>query len=385
MHRAKILSGLLLALLAIVLAVLASLHSASIVLQRTTPDAALQLRSGNGQAQGRLAMAQFSAASAQGQSPEVIAKGFEALALEAVKNEPLNARAHSILAWAASDREKRKRILDPALQLNRRSSALLALALQENTADKDVDGTIQTLNLLLRVHPETSSELFPALNAALVEDSAIASFKRVLAGAPSWQDRFLRQAMSKPEAIANVALLRRDLEIEQEGLDEMLVKRLVANGQFSEAQVHYAFLQRQIRTKGPDAFRTSYPPFDWQLADKREFRAQLSRGGDSIEVFVRSGFGGTLMERIFERQSNTFEMSLSHNVEPATQLENVRIKVRCLGEERALVDESFRSGKLAYSVPLPAESCDFVKVTIDARSFTGRPSLRGEITEIVVN
>lgn len=366
-------------LVMIALAVWMGVQTASLVLERKSPEMALQLNPANGKAKGRLAFQDFSLKVAEGTAPEVAARAVAPMARQALRHEPLQPSVHAILALAAGSPEERKRILDPALKLNRRSAALLGTSLQQELAEENLEGVIATLDIILRVHPETSKEFFPVLVGALVDDQSLPMFEQVLESRPPWQDSFLTNASANPAAVSNAAELRRRVSIESANLDAQLVARLAATGQLDAAQEHYNFLEKRFPRSTDPALRSDYPPIDWKLADSREKRAQLSRDGDTIELFVRAGSGGIVMERILPAKGSTALVTIKHDIQTSAQLENIGLQAKCAGETQLLMAQNFVDQLSTASFELPTSTCDFVNVAIYARVPAVSPALRGSI------
>ena len=363
----------------VALAIWMGVQTASLVLERKSPEIALQLDPENGKAIGRLALQDFSLRVAEGAAPEAAASSVAPMARQALRYEPLQPSAHAILALAAKSRDGRKRILEPALKLNRRSATLLGTSLQEELADENIAGVIATLDIILRVHPEMSKEFFPVLAGALTDDQSLPVFEQVFASRPPWQDSFLTTASGVPAAVNNVAELRRRVSIESKSLDALLVSRLAAAGELDSAQKHYDFLEKRFPRSTDPALRSDYPPIDWKLADSREKRAQLSRDGTAIEMFVRAGAGGIVMERIFPAKGSSVLVTIKHDIQPSTQLENVRLQAKCAGATELLIAQNFAEQSGTASFEVPASTCDFVNVAIYARVPSVSPALRGSI------
>ena len=377
--KLRIVKGAVIGIVMVVLAIWMGIHTASLVLERKSPEIALQLNSKNGKAIGRLALQDFSSRVAEGATPEAAALAVAPMARQALGHEPLQPSAHAILALAAKSREERKRILEQALKLNRRSATLLGTSLQEELADENLEGVIATLDIILRVHPEMSKEFFPVLAGALADDQSLPVFEQVLASRPPWQDSFLTTASGVPAAVINVAELRRRVSIESDNLDALLVSRLAAAGEWEAAQAHYDFLEKRFRRATDPALRSDYPPIDWKLADSREKRAQLSRDGAAIELFVRAGSGGIVMERIFPAKGSRVLVKITHDIQPSAQLENVRLQAKCAGEAQLLMAQNFADQSGTASFEVPASTCDFVNLAIYARVPSVSPALRGSI------
>ncbi|MDP2130013.1 MAG: hypothetical protein U0975_16000 [Erythrobacter sp.] len=79
---------------------------------------------------------------------------------------------------------------------------------QHNISDLDYFETINTLDQILRFHPQRDAEFFPSLVAALLVELTIPAFAEWLAKPLPWRDTFLNYAVGQPDALANPAVIR---------------------------------------------------------------------------------------------------------------------------------------------------------------------------------
>ena len=234
------------------------------------------------------------------------------------------------------------------------------------------------------MHPETSADFFPLLAGALVDDQALPIFQRILASKPPWQDRFLVTASANPEAVVNVAKLRREVIVENENLDSALIARLADAEEFGAAQQHYEFLEKRFPRDISMALRSQYPPLDWKFSDTREKRSQLSRDGNAIEIFVRPGAGGVIMDRIVAVKDGQVDVSIAYDFGQSAQIANIRLQANCPGSSSLLIVQSFEEAKGTMRLQVPASECDFMRLALYARVPSGRPALRGSISNFTV-
>ena len=370
---------------AIVFAALSGLQAASMVFQRTAPTIALQANPGNGQALGRLAQSQFSADVAEGKTPEDAAARWVQAAQMAIRNEPLNPRAHAILAWAAETSKERQRILTASLDLNRRSSALQALSLQERTKAGDVDGSIETLDQVLRVHPETSEQFFPVLTQALTQEGSLVTFERILSRNPPWQDNFLLFASRTENAVVNAAKLRRTVTVDNVALDNTIIERLVGSKSWSHAFEHYAFLTNRSLDQSQAEFRSEFPPIEWKFADKRGMRAQLANDGQGIELYLKSGEGGVMMQRLVRSDQTQLKIAIEHDISPRLHWPNMGLRVKCAGSSDILFDQKFPDDVARFAPQISTSGCQYLEVALYARVYTGSPAMRGDVTRFSID
>ena len=381
-----------LSLASLALAFLLGLQAASGVVERTDPTIATRLNPANGSAQSRLAFAIFS----QGQIDQ--AEKMNAMrnalpwAQAAYRRDPLNSRALTVLAVAQTDAEKSRAFLNAAVALNRRSLSLQGLMLEQHAKDQDIPKFVETLDQILRVHPERLAEFNPVLIEALSKEGSVPSFVTILGNESTWHKRFLTYAATAASAAPNVAKLSREIDYQDEALHRLIIDRLGLFGQVAQAQEHLTWVEENIiaaqslgNSASVSAWPETYPPLHWKLADKAERRAQVSRNGKEIEIFVRSGNGGELMSRIIPAPNSTNTLRISHDLSPENQLDSVRLELFCDGAEQPFQTTRFVDIDNGVSLAGMPADCGFLTMRIYGRAPTGRPAIKGAIQSIAIS
>lgn len=379
--------ALVISLACIVLAVLLAMQAVSAVTSRTAPELALDFAPGNGTALTNRAFALFSDRVRKGDSVEEAARIAAPIARQAYVSEPLSPKSHMILALAQSAPDTRSATLAEALKLNRRSLPLQGAALQERTTNQDLEGVIETLDQILRVHSARHSEFFPLLARALEDDTSLPVFERILANEPNWQTGFLAHAAGHAGALVNTARLRRTSKEENPALDRTLIIRLAADPETQmEAQAHYDFAVKRASVEDAGAWRSDFPPLDWGFIDTREMRAQPDINGEKIEFFVKTGSGGGLMSRLFRINPRTDTIiTVNYDIRPEELAEDVRVQAKCPQDTRWRLDRDLSEQGNGFVLSDLPEDCGFIQFLIYARAWTGGVNLRGEIIAINVS
>ncbi|MEP2735205.1 MAG: hypothetical protein ABJP34_02820 [Erythrobacter sp.] len=375
----------------LVLAFMLGVQAMSGVVTRSSPDLALQLNPANGAAMGRLAFLNLSQAVQDGQEIDEAALGSLPLAQKAYRLEPINASSLAILARSQSGDEQRSAILAEALKLNRRSFTLQSLALEQHGKAEDLPRFVESLDQMLRVHPERLADFEPALTQALSQENAIPSFIIVFAKQSPWQLRFLKSAATKPSATPNLAELTRQIELNDDELNQVIIKRLSGTKNFAEALKHLKWVRGRTENSGAvdagenSAWPARYAPLDWRFADSRQVRAQLSRDGSEVEVFVRSGNGGELMSRVVPAPAPSSTVRISHDIGPDSQLDSIRLELLCGSADTPFQTTRFADISDGVSFEGMPANCGFVTIRIHGRASTGRPAIRGAIQSLTVS
>ncbi|MEO9492884.1 MAG: hypothetical protein ABJG26_14790 [Marinomonas sp.] len=360
-------------------------QSVGTIASRNQPQLALQVDPNNSDAMGKYAFLLFGKAVEDGEDVAAAAHSVKPLALRAYRYDRLDARALSLLAMGQKDEARKQAILDQALKLNRRSLKLQALALQSFVAEQNLPRAVEILDQLLRVHPERREEFFPVLAQALQDKAVVPRMAEILASRPPWQDPFLRFAAKQQLVVENVSELRRRVETEDPFVDAQLITNLARFVGIGAAREHYDFVVRERgiapNTKWSDAF----PPFDWSFADDRNLRAQISRNGEEVELFVRSGAGGRIMERSFERPAGTLFLDVETELAGSVQEDNLRMQIVCLDRQQIIFDQPLGNGESRFPISSPLSGCNVINMRVYARVFRGQPALRGSIRSLALN
>lgn len=352
---------------------------------RSAPGLAVSAFPFNGLAQEQLAFETFTAGVSAPEDTFEVARSASETALQAVRSDPLTPKAHTILALAAGDPSSRKAIITAATRLNRRELSLQGLALQEHIASEDYAGTIETLDQILRVHPEYSREFFPVLAQALGQEETIPLFAEMLDNSSPWHARFLSFAVGQRDSLSNLALLRAQIEVDEESFDRRLIAGLAGNGDVAGAEALYQRVTGRdagLRGEGQLDWSSAYPPFDWRLVDEPGFRAQQSPDGSELELSVRPGKGGVIAARLLSAPQGPFEVSLDHRIAPTEQMRDVRLQLSCVGNTAPFFDERFSRGEGGFEVPSPPQNCEYMIIAINARAWSGRSALSGTIEPV---
>lgn len=394
-------------LLALPLAVVSGAHALSSASLRKAPDLSLAIFPWNGLAKEKISYqtmvsnvrpvgrvtendAEASARQDEQQSQRLaigelagFATQVSAAAKDALRLEPLLPRAHTILALSQTDPDRRRSMVDLSSRLNRRDLPLQGLVLEQKVANRDYEGSMETLDQILRVHPERQAEFFPLLIAALARDATLPAFTDLLSKPLPWRDAFLNAAVRNQNVLMNLAEIRQQVAIDNTEFDRQLIGRLADTGNIAEAESIYRRVSGTARTDSL-AWPSNYPPFDWKLADRSGFRAQPSPGQDLLEIDVGPGNGGVIGSRVVAALKPPFSLRLSHSIEPVSQLKDVKVSLNCWGAADAFFERSLSAGDNVYSVS-EAPSCPYFAISISARSWSGTRPLRGSFRSVTIS
>lgn len=377
---------ILAAVAALIIALAAFLQSASSALTSKNPALAVQLFPLNGLAIEQLASRDLMDGVEKESDIIPSAKGAAGAAKDAFAREALTPKAMAIVAFGKDAADKRA-LLGSATRLNRRDLLLQGLVLEGRAQRQDYEGTLETLNTILRVHPEQQASFFPVLKQAFADESALQALAGILDQNEGWHDDFLTVASQDPAVIPNLAKLRLSRSDVNADVDRRLISGLVAAGEVERAREIY--LSASGAASGNRAepaldWTSEFPPFDWKLADEAGFRAQLGGSANELELFVRGGKGGTIAEKLIGAPSGPFAIRVGHALGPAAQVKDVRLQLQCPGAEKPFYDEPFRVRQHDFRIANVPTGCSTLAILIHARAWTGRSSIRGTLDELEI-
>lgn len=373
----------------LIASVMLALQAASSVTERSAPEFAISLNPANGMAAEQAAHSRFSDASSDGATPDParVAKAAaqaRSLALASYASEPLTPKSLTVIALATTDLDLRGQILDFATRLNRRDLALQLAALDFSVQNDRAIAAINTLDQLLRVHPQYSDQFFPSLQQAMLVPETEATFAKLLDGSSPWHHAFAMFTVRDAASRLRLARLRSRISITDERFDGQLISGLAEQGELETAAQVY----RQV-TKSDDrlrdgatilSWRGEYPPFDWQFLDRKEIRAKPGPSGDRLEIFIRPGQGGIIASRIIRLPEGasgklSFKLDSTRPIIPG----RVRMSLFCGTEKELVIVTELKSGDNSISFTPNKVTCAALRVEIYARAYRGEPVFRARI------
>ena len=387
MKISKALRLLGLVVVCLILATGIGLQSASIAMIRKDPVTAISLFAQNGLAEERLAYQLYRASTSESGAAAVVPDEAQALAQSSYSNEPLTPDSHALLALSMGSQEAQSGFVALATQLNRRDQTLQGLALQRHVNANNVTQAIETLDAILRVRPTRSEELFPVLREVFSADGAVDEFAEVLDGTSPWHRRFINFALNDAGSLNNLRQLRQKRPFPDDEQDKALVRNLAQAGELRSA---YALFEEvngsgnPARSDGTLSWSSEFPPFEWQLANQANFRAQESLTSDALEVFIRPGQGGIMASRIIETPATPFSISLEHDLSSSDASNSLQLGVGCAGAGKLSMATNFDDTSAAIEVSNLPSACEFLLIVIRGRAWSGQTAIRGTISPITL-
>lgn len=372
------------------LAVLMLLQALSSITMKQAPQVATAVMPMNGLARERLAFATFGAEATDPTDMAVViqaAARAAPIAREALADEPLLPKAHTVLALELQDQVEQAAFLDLAGKLNRRDVSLQGVLLQNRVVAEDYAGVFQTVDRILRVNPELSEQFFPILLTAFQDEKGLAEVSTLTEEESPWIRRFFLYAVEQPAVLEQLAELRSRSNLESKLLDQQLIANLADQGDFETASRLYAKAVADAGrpvTPGTLDWYSDYTPFDWRLTNRSGLRAQIERDGSSLDVNIRPGQSGILADRKFRAPAGAFRIAITHSLGPVDQLENTRVQLRCGNRPEPIYTGTLVPERTTVSIADRPQDCAYVRLTLYARVLSTERGMSGNIESVQV-
>jgi hypothetical protein len=228
------------------------------------------------------------------------------LALKALTEQPINAKALRILGYAADargDGVQAERYVRMAARLSRREPGAQLWLIEASARNGDVAQTLIHYDIALRTKPDTQTILFPRLLAAIEDPEIRSALNPYIRADNGWASGFLFFANANSKNLPSLV----DLIVETGGLSDVesaknqelgLLSRLVAESFFNEARRLYLQMPGARPTRLTSAaFEASdrdarFGPMGWQLIDDPDagggFTGKASERHSTLSIFANS-------------------------------------------------------------------------------------------------
>ncbi len=123
---------------------------------------------------------------------EILRGEIRDLALRALKNDPLNARAYRSLGEVVSGADNVRLLMQKAFQRSRRESAAAFWLLNDSYYRKDFKDVLYYSDMLLRTRPELGRYIFGYLSLVAAEPGGRNLLVERLASEPAWRQQFFQ-------------------------------------------------------------------------------------------------------------------------------------------------------------------------------------------------
>jgi hypothetical protein len=306
----------------------------------------------------------------------------------AVSLEPLSTNAYAVLALAESNAQRRRDIIALASQLSKRDLALQDLKLGKTISDGSYEGLIETIDQILRVHPERSSRFFPLLIEALVIDQTLPQFANLLKNQSPWRDKFLNVAVSDQRALGNLAILREAMPLAGEAFDQKLIRDLANNRELTKsASVYRAITSSRANLTLPSYldWRSTYPPLDWKLSSDNGRAVDVDPDGERLQLQIADGNGGIFASRMVIADKRVRRVVISHNLKISPEVGSFKISTTCLGETDPFFEGLVQNNSQVFDLSDRSSNCLVFTISLYARAWSGKDGLNGSVSKIFLS
>jgi hypothetical protein len=389
------------------LAIFAGTHSLASVKAFDAPGEALKFYPSHGIARENSAFAQFyrdvaqaasSSAAAEDRSrldAEQVAARALALAARASASEarlafqlePLSPKAHAILALSQADASIKNNIIAEASLLNKRQLALQGLALEKYVSERNYPKITETIDQVLRAHPEVSDRFFPILLQVLSSEEALPDLARIFAAPLPWRQPFMNFALRDQRALRNLGLLRVQVKLDDQEFDKRLISRLFDIGEMDTARSVYEAIRPGSPsdiTQGELGWASDYPPYEWRLVSERGLRTQIAADGTGIEVKVEPGRGGVVASRLITPPGPRFDIRISHDLNLSGSLDSLKLSIVCAPSDELVYEGVVKQPVQSFAVNALPAACDAYRLVLSARAWTGLQAIAGTISSVSI-
>lgn len=308
-------------------------------------------------------------------------------AMRAFARDGLSTEAAAILALAQDQADQRSATLDAVSELSLRGR-LLNFGLMQSAAEAgDNEAALAALDRLMVLYTNVRSQLIPAMAEYLEDESTLPAFEQILRADPEWAGALFSYRGGGPDSVGAIGRLRvrlGDAVTIDPADDRRLLRSLVNADHWEEATALYGLLGDS--GNGTDDYpdeldwANAFPPFEWQMADDRDFHARPNLDGADISVRIDGGRGGDFATRLVSWPEGADHLWIEHTMEPTTQLGDMSVRLSCAETDEVLAETEFTP--TVTTVQLPETECRWIEIALAGRAWTGRTRLSGEITTV---
>ena len=325
----------------------------------------------------------------------------QALAEDAVLEDPLNARALRILGQISeitSDEEHTENLMRAAVRRSQLESVAVYWMMRKSFQDQNYNAALRYADTLLRTRPQALGPIMPMMGKMAELPEASADLKLLLSTNPPWRPQFLSflpNAISDARTPLDILLSLKDTANPPKATDlRPYLDFLIQHGFYDLA--YYTWLQflapeqlaqaGHLYNGGFDA-PPSGTPFDWMLTKGTGVTVQVAAKGEKPgERALLLKFGPGRVDyhdvtQLIMLSPDTYDFRGQYKGDLVSE-RGLEWRVVCAGKDQNIIGRGVvaRGGSstqwkdLDFSFTVPAADCpaQYVKLVFDARSASER-------------
>jgi len=329
-----------------------------------------------------------------------------ALARQVLRQDPLDARAIRVLAYAQDGgqrSEQGQRLARLAHKVSRREDLAEMALMEAAVLRNDAPAALSHFDIFMRVNPQGQAAVFPLLSRALTVPDIRREISRHLIGRSPWARDFVSFASSEggqPALTADMVLAAGDKAdpADLEVFGPALLTRLVEAGEFGRATRILAMMggKRSLIEQAALTAQSTSPRYGrlaWQLASEGNRSANLTganaQGRRGLAVYGAPGAIGSVATKILALPRGRHELSQDVSRLSGAAGETAVWALACAGGNRApfwtsrnLVASAEGPGRESFTVPA---GCPYQELSLLVRAATSGPGIDLTIEDFMID
>jgi hypothetical protein len=382
-------------LVTVTLAVLVTLDGVAIRLAQSDPVLAAQLSPGNA-AFAIAAAAHLAGNEAGTRDPRV--RALEETALDRSATDPSAIAIRALEARVDGDARREARLFALSNAISRRNLPTRLWLIQNAVDHGDVTGALRNFDLALRTSADAPASLFPVLAAATADPQMTAPFAQLLDRPSDWRATFFHYVTTQTASATGLARIVAHLHdrawLATNALDDALIVRLVADGEFPVARQTYDVFHRNqgaslLVRDGQFSNPAAVFPFGWLLIQKGEIGAERSviGGRPVLSYQALSGSDGAVANQLLTLPAGHYRFAVRAAIDATDPQSPPYWTLTCAGDgatQIGLLDAPvMRNATAAKAMTVPA-GCTAQWLVLSLRGSDQPSGQSGALTSVAL-
>jgi hypothetical protein len=327
----------------------------------------------------------------------------EAMALQALQAQPLNARAARVLAFAwkglKKDDVKASQLITLAGQASRRDLGTQIFLIEQAAAADNIPKALTHYDIALRTDRKASPMLFPVLSAAMSQTEIRRDFAAIAKRQPKWlMDFYEFHARNSKDVMALAAVLpKRATAVDAKRLTRLqtaLIDRIFELEGANAAFQFYAampFFDKNIAQSAAISEANidgKAGPFAWRLINQNasgaNFVTAKKGAGQSISLFAAPGVNAAVAQKILYLPAGTYRISAAADLRALPRGSQISLILQCTaGAQMPILDLPLSAAQNASTFAIGSD-CAGQVLAIRILGGNGSGDAQGAINSIAI-